>query len=586
MTIPQKKIEPGSGNTPPRRCVACEKPLPDHAQFCPYCQEPVAGSKPQTTPRFCPGCGREAASDFQYCPACTVEIPDTITPWHKRVDQAKEEELEADLYICHQDKKVMLYYQDPLVQQELQVRAIRRAEYAGSLMTAPEWFDVLYEITDDYNSAFVVYGLLSGNYPTIVCPYAPYNAIPLTKKVMLLSLIAQAMEKGYLLPDSADPSPVVLGRYAPIVLQYYKRAKHITDEELTSLRFRFHLGKLECWLAGKQADDYASLSPESFYTLRTLDRMYGALRNGVLRSKKEKPAESSVVLSCGACQLAMGHGIYSDRRYCPHCHGGGKLNVIQPPAYKQAQQSGLVVVERTCPHCHNTIASDQRICGICGGMVGEQGDHSAFSAPKLISSRGLYCGKCGKQVQRPDAKHCEACGWRFGVIYRQEIVKGWNEPHVYTHCPSCGETAYYIGENPTYCEHCGSSLKVPPGTPGDLAYCHACGYAVHATAQQHCTSCGTKLSPRSARIQEPALPSWQPSRIVEGSVVRPSFPASPAAGSSRYQQLYYPCPCPKKANLCRPDATWCIQCNRTLAWDNQYAQKLPAVRPRSPRRKG
>lgn len=583
MPTPPKKTELGAGNTPTKRCIACEKSLPEPAQFCPYCQEPVAGSKPQASFRYCPGCGREAASDYQYCPACAVEIPDTIIPWHERVDQAKEEELEADLYICHQDKEVKLYYQDLLVQQEVQVRAIRRAEYAGSLMTATEWFDALYEITDDYNSAFVVYGLLSGNYPTIVCPYAPYNAIPLTKKVMLLSLIAQAMEKGYLLPDGKDPSPIVLGRYAPVVLQYYQHTKHITDEELATLRFKLHLGKLECWLAGKQADDYASLSPESFHTLRTLDRMYRALRDGVLSGVKDRQ-EKPISLLCGLYYLMLGSGTYHSHTSCQYCGGSGNLRTLtQPPAYKKAQQSGLVVAERTCPHCHSRVTPDIQFCSSCGGTIATQHD------PAVVSSHDAqpgYCPLCRAVVRTPGARFCETCG----AIRMSPLVE--QSPTVYLpfcYCHACGKRAYKahpFPSLPVYCEYCAALLQIPEPMGSDRAYCHTCGKPAYVTRQQHCLFCGAKLFSFSAIPQNKTLRSRQQSRIVESSIVSSALPALPAVAVSRKgHSPYYPCPCPKKANLCRSDAKWCIQCNRALSWGSQYAQELPAFRPRSPRRK-
>lgn len=417
---------------PPQQCIQCEKALPENASFCPYCQKPVPGAKLPASLCFCPICGVQVLSDYKYCPSCSAAIPKTLLPLEERLDSEEQAALEADLYIAHQERGISLSYLDELVQQEITVGTTRRSEYVFGKMAAAERFDALFALSDEYNPGFVSYGF-SRSYPPFVSSFQPHNANPLIKKLMLMSLIAQAMDNGYLLPIVADPSPIVLGAYAPIVLAYYQHTKHLTDEEVAQIRFRCNFGSLDCLLHGLNPYAYASLPVECFHTLRTVQRSYLALRDGALHAMKHLH-EQPITLTCGGCE-SRGLSSIIGWGGCSHCQGTGKLCMITtPPAYRKIGQSVTVVTARFCPHCHTPAAPHQQFCLSCGGTIGTQ------------------------QLQTP----------------------------------------------------------------------------------------------------------WQPSRVVEGNIVQASSPVLPPARQTPEHIPYWPCPCPQRANLCREDATWCVQCGKTF----------------------
>lgn len=222
----------------PNLCPYCQAQLRDKAKFCGFC-----GTQIQVPSLSC-SCKAQITIDQRYCYECGKLLH---VPWVDKRDRAVEASFEQDLSIGAWGQTLNFYH--PLVRCELELRAWRRAVYAGQLMSPFEWWDTILTPPRQHETLFMLFGTINAPSTNL-----PHLSVALAKRAMLRYLIGTAIERDYLDID---------GCFSQTVLRYAKAKWHFSDDVLQDVRFFNPLPELNALLMGF---DYMDTSNPAYLT--------------------------------------------------------------------------------------------------------------------------------------------------------------------------------------------------------------------------------------------------------------------------------------------------------------------------------
>lgn len=463
--------------TPAPVCFNCKQDLPEGANFCPYCSEPIAAKVEQ--PRYCSRCNTTFlhAASYKRSPCCGASLKDRPTNCFERSDSKEEAAIDSQFLICQQGKNY-LYYGDSRVSCESLLRPIERGRYAGLRLMTDErdWYNTLFTRPDLTRSRFAAYCMEGAPNVGIGSSY-DHSSSPvfLATRAALIWFVLEAFQRKYI---------DVEGKFCEAARNYFKEQWSLTEERLSVL---------ECC--------FDESGKEPLYQFIPKYRDYEANLRSQWETLKKQPVSS---FPCGDCwgtgqQRSLRTSVYGCGSPCETCNGAGKFPVLAPtscPVATFLNETHQKPVAVFCSQCSEKNEPDARYCVHCRGKIFAA--HVNSGKPAQPAQFNLQFNLLPYYTTE-SVCHCQECGL---ACYGLKV-----SPY--------GQSPYWLQE-PKFCEADRWKLATQSAFDrGSPAYCKACGDRVHAS-WKHCMKCGKERTP--------TLAECLPARTVEGSIATRLLP--------------------------------------------------------------
>lgn len=170
----------------PLTCIQCQAQLPDDAAFCHKCGAATGAGTVAVEPHFCERCGVLLKDDALFCLACGTPVATERSHWMTSRVRAREDEITKGMDVFKTED-----FED--TKHRIILRACDWADYADTILSAPDWFSMLRLLPDSGPIAF--FSSLDGSFfPT----NKPNAQKALVQKTMIDRLLSRARQRGYI----------------------------------------------------------------------------------------------------------------------------------------------------------------------------------------------------------------------------------------------------------------------------------------------------------------------------------------------------------------------------------------------------